>query len=702
MDISYSGGKGLLFVCFISAMTIAKVSAQRQHLDSLLNSVELLDRLDTTRIVLYNDIAYDYHLIDPDSGMIYADSALRLAVFLRNKALEGEAHSMMGTNYWSLGEDSLALAHYQIALEINESVGNLRRSGILYNNMALIAYNRSDYYRAIAYHESANRIFRELDIAPFLSSSLTNMGVVYLALADYPHAMEVFLDAQLLVENAQSSQYANLETNIGLVNKNIGELAEAETNFQNAITIFQKVGNKYGEANNYSNLANTLQSQGKNEEALELYSKALAINTEIGNKRRIASDYTNLAILYKDQKIYDKALENLESSLCLYREVDDKNNLSLVLKELAHVHIYQSKAGLKPIDFNETKSIIQESIQLAETGGSLSRLEAAWLTLSELHQEAGQFRDAYAAYKKHISYRDSIFNEENRIKLLRLQAKFDYQKRETTLTAGFELDKLNLQNVANREKYIRNLTLGLACMVLSGFYIFYRMTQKRKNLEAERLQAEFKAKVLETELKALRAQMNPHFIFNSLNSIGLFMLKSEPIEADKYLQKFSKLIRMILESSDQAEISLEDEIEILNLYVDLEKLRLDNPVFFTVRLDNAIEAASTMVPPLILQPFIENSIWHGISSADRVGEIVLDIRLDSENLICQIIDNGVGRKAEKDTSTISKKTRSMGMEIIQDRIKIFNSKNSGTSKINLVDLDPGLQVDIVLPLNIRY
>src|SRR5690606_33582976 len=174
-----------------------------------------------------------------------------------------------------------------------------------------------------------------------------------------------------------------------------------------------------------------------------------------------------------------------------------------------------------------------------------------------------------------------------------------------------------------RQKLIKNgSVIGggiLIFAILCGFILYGRKRQ-----------ADFNAKVSDTELKALRAQMNPHFIFNSLNSINDFISKNDAESASNYLVKFSKIMRQILENSNQDEISLEDDLKIMELYLQVESMRLHNKFTYAIHVDDTIDAANTLVPPLILQPFIENSIWHGISKKDSKGHIDITIKKDRD------------------------------------------------------------------------
>lgn len=226
------------------------------------------------------------------------------------------------------------------------------------------------------------------------------------------------------------------------------------------------------------------------------------------------------------------------------------------------------------------------------------------------------------------------------------------------------------------------------------------------NLNAHTMQENLilKQKATELEMQALRAQMNPHFIFNSLNSVTNFILKNEKALAAEYLLKFSKLIRMILENSEQPLISLNQELEALRLYMDLEALRFENKFYYQFSHDRELDINSIKVPPLLVQPFVENSIHHGLMRKKEPGYIRIHIHENDQKLLIQIEDNGVGRAAAaKQNNELSFKKNSLGMKLTKDRISLLNNQLVNDS-FELEDLEDsegracGTIVKISLPL----
>ena len=206
--------------------------------------------------------------------------------------------------------------------------------------------------------------------------------------------------------------------------------------------------------------------------------------------------------------------------------------------------------------------------------------------------------------------------------------------------------------------------------------------------EAELLQT--KNRLAEEKLTALRSQMNPHFIFNCLNSIQQYILKGEVDNANKYLSRFSKLIRLVLQYSEYNFISLEDEINMLQLYLSLEKIRFGNSFEYNINVEEELDAEEIKIPNLMIQPFVENAIWHGLmhKEGDRKIEIKFSL-INEQSLVCEITDNGIGRKRAseiKEFKSLEIKHQSKGMQLVKDKIDVLKQQFKSEIFIELSDV----------------
>ena len=300
-------------------------------------------------------------------------------------------------------------------------------------------------------------------------------------------------------------------------------------------------------------------------------------------------------------------------------------------------------------------------------------------------------------FKEYKRMADSLLNRENieKVTSLQMQYKFELEQK--------QLEHLQIQKDLKHEVEIRQikakrlliLLISIALITsLSAAFLIYRNRQKSK---IERLKIEINKNMQ----RLLSQQMNPHFIFNTLKSIQNFILNNDVTQSNLFLTRFAGLIRKTLENSQSEFISLADELESLQLYTQLENLRLNNKFNYVVQVDNRIIPDKTKVPSLFFQPYIENSIWHGVSDLESKGEIKLTIAIESDRLLCTIEDNGIGR--QKSTHDNFAKHKSFGASITDQRISLLNSLYNTNIRPEISDLkdmngnQKGTKVDFTLP-----
>ncbi|CCH56469.1 Sensor protein lytS [Fibrisoma limi BUZ 3] len=202
------------------------------------------------------------------------------------------------------------------------------------------------------------------------------------------------------------------------------------------------------------------------------------------------------------------------------------------------------------------------------------------------------------------------------------------------------------------------------------------------------LETEFEQKLADTEMTALRAQMNPHFIFNCLNSIKLYTLENDAERASEYLTKFSRLIRLVLENSRSELVTLHNELEALRLYIELEAMRFKHKLQYSIQVDPAVDQQYLRIPPLLLQPYVENAIWHGLMHKPEGGIITIEIEQPHESLLhIEITDDGIGRqRAAELKSKSAGKHKSFGMQVTADRIRMINQLYNMQTQARIEDL----------------
>ena len=256
----------------------------------------------------------------------------------------------------------------------------------------------------------------------------------------------------------------------------------------------------------------------------------------------------------------------------------------------------------------------------------------------------------------------------------------------------------------NRTKIIINNILfygGIGVLILLVAFLLVANNRKRLRKEEERFI--LNSKLHEMETKVIKAQMNPHFMFNSLNTIQQFIITNENDKAQYYLSKFSRLIRKLLENTAKDYNSVADEIDILNRYLEIESLRFSNVFQYSIDVDKRIDESKTFIPHFLIQPFVENAIWHGLLSKEGDKKLSIYFELiDEHKIACTIDDNGVGRKNSSVRQNLEKK--SLAINFIQQRLDLMNKIMKGDFKITIIDKtdangnSEGTKVMITLPI----
>ncbi len=242
---------------------------------------------------------------------------------------------------------------------------------------------------------------------------------------------------------------------------------------------------------------------------------------------------------------------------------------------------------------------------------------------------------------------------------------------------------------------------AIGFLALLSAVIYY--LRRRHRIKQDALELEYHKKLLDSQMTALRSQMNPHFLFNSLNSVNNYILQEDPRNASRYLTKFSRLMRMILNNSAHDLVSLEDEIETISLYLELEQLRLSGKFNYHLTHAEDLSLSSTMIPPLVVQPFVENAIWHGLMPLSEPRNVDISFLRVGDKIQCAVDDNGIGRKAaEKNKQDSLTRKKSLGLKLTSERIDLLQKTQGISTDIQIIDKNQddkslGTKVIITLP-----
>jgi tetratricopeptide (TPR) repeat protein len=339
-------------------------------------------------------------------------------------------------------------------------------------------------------------------------------------------------------------------------------------------------------------------------------------------------------------------------------------------------------------DYQSAIPFLEKSINDAKEKKDIVVAKDATRKISEVFASLGDNEKALKNYKEYVALVDSLYvrKEQEIQRAKRFSKKIaDNQNRIASLEKDKELaqskislayidQKLSEESNRRQRLIIYSLIGGFLLMSLLAYFMF--RTNKQQKL-ANNLLA----------LKSMRSQMNPHFIFNALNSVNSFIAVNDERNANRYLSEFSVLMRSVLENSDEDFIPLNKEIELLELYVKLEHNRFKDKFDYNISVDKTIDLEQFSIPPMLLQPYIENAIWHGLRYKKEKGNLEISIqKKDDDTVIISIVDDGIGRKKSQEIKTKNQlKQKSKGMSTIKNRIAILNNMYKERIAVNVTD-----------------
>ncbi|MFN8155093.1 MAG: histidine kinase [Bacteroidia bacterium] len=576
-----------------------------------------------------------------------------------------------------------ALQKYYAAIEILEKIKDNRSLAVAYNAVGNILLKEQNYERCFEYYNRNLSHCRD-KFPPYLPTA-------YLGVATYYYTINKPDEALPYYDSAEVSMGQNIDyTRLHVVYSNKATIYQ-EKNMPDSAELYQRKTIALAESMTkmgylgrlYMNFASYLQTVKKLDSAEFYINKAIGISQEEGDEDGIKDAYRMKGSILFDRGDFVAAKAAYERSII----VRDSIALESRKKEINRLsEEYESSKKLEEIHRLENERKIQQ-LQLEKKNAIIAgNLEEARRRQSEI----------------------DVLNKENIIQQLRLteqqqklkQKMLEAEAKEQALALSKKQEELKEQEIA-QQKNSKNLIIigGIALLLflLLGFNQ-YRISQHRKN-ESERYQLQHQ--LSELKIEALRAQMNPHFIFNALNSINRYIIRSDRETASDYLVKFSKLMRLVLENSKSSLVTLNNETDALRLYIEMEQLRFDHKFEYSITIDPAIDRERTMIPPLVLQPYVENAIWHGLLNKGAAGTVRISITNKNNNsLFCTVEDDGIGREkaAEMKSKTLGS-NKSFGTEITRERIKLLNGDDRNFRIIDLYDANQqpaGTRVEITL------
>lgn len=640
LAFNYSGMKDYRWWVLVALIFLAgfySASAQLSAIDSL-KSLLSKEGTDTGKVGLFIAITNIYNDERSPLGVVYADSAVTWAMKSKHPGRLARAFGIRGAAFLFQGKMEEAIRDFKQSRFIAGRTDDQQQLLYVSNSIATWYAYLDDYPNALTHFQHCLQILEHVHDKKMEMVVLQNMGSLYALAGDTVRAI-AFLNkgieaAKLNHTPASVGALLCLSQLYGLKKR----MPEAIGLAQEIIRIGRARGSLYDESCGIYAVA-AAYHEGKNyPEALAYYGKYLKLTQALEDTDGTLSGLIALGGLYEAMKNYPLSIE------------------------------YSRKA-----------------LAMAEKARNLDLQAKALVQLADCYRFTGKYQLADKAYRRFIALNDSLTGPVNQKEMGRKEAQFE-QSKKLIADSLAQLEARNQMAVKLKQQQQMFYAIGafIIFLMILGI-LFYRIRQIRKQAN---IKLSFNKKVAEVEMQALRAQMNPHFIFNCLNSINRYIVKSDHMTASGYLTKFAKLIRLILDNAAQQTTPLENELQLLQLYIEIEALRFNNRFAWVIEVDEGIDKETVFVPSMVIQPYVENAIWHGLMHKDEKGLLTIRIGKSSNSLLEIIVeDDGVGRKLSAESSNRDAlKTRSYGMQITKDRLHIVNQLFNTQARVRVEDL----------------
>ena len=558
---------------------------------------------------------------------------------------------------------------------LNKMRGDLAQQNLKKNNSAelqkkytlwLASYNitLSDDYanqqeleKALASCDKGIALFKSVKAFDEMYSAMISKASIYAKFKQDEKAIPLIYAAYKYFEKDKANHIddlADASSALGYMHFDMGQHAKSITYYDEAIRYYKMAYEKEPSNNllyvisvNYGNMAFSYSQLKKFDKVIEYCDKGVEISRKIGNPTMTGILLTRKAYAQMQFQKYDEAEK-------LFKEILSMKELEMANNDIAIANANTGLADLyvKKKEYAKALPYANKGFFLSKRGGSVPLQTKTAQTIYDISVATKNYERALEMYQFQEKLTDSSQIEASKNELEQQQLKYDFEKKE-----------LNYKLVSEKEKAAKNnwliaLSAALLLILLGGYFYYRNNKQKQSIAVLEKNQM---------KQKLLITQMNPHFIFNSIENIRSLIYQNQNDDAVNYLGKFSKLTRQILENSNENYISLEEEVEMTENYLSIQQLLYSNKFDFKITVEDTIDPESVFLPPMLTQPFIENAIKHGLSNTTQNGKIDIRFYLKETKLYFEVSDNGKGFDAHQKTSN----HKSLAMTITKERLVTY-------------------------------
>ncbi|HEY8400572.1 MAG TPA: tetratricopeptide repeat protein [Cytophagaceae bacterium] len=571
-----------------------------------------------------------------------------------------------------------ALEYIEQALSISIQEKDRAGEAAAYKALGNINLKKSLYAQSIDAFQKALHVYQELKNRAELIESYKGLGMGYEGYGNYDKAIEHYKQGLAIAQQDKKiDEVVFIKNKIGDVYLKQNKPEEALQEYQQVLKLEEERGNSAGVIAANNNIGNVYLKEEKTSQAREYYEKSQKIAAKNEIEEEVVESYDNIGKTLRKEKKY-------EDELAVRKKTIEANTRSNNQEALSENYLNVGTIYLEKNEVDQALPYLEKSIELSKKLGKLEEQGQAHQALSKAFKEQGDFKKALEHYQTYVMVKDSILRQKEK----ELTAIVNYneelslkQKRIELLESNRKINEQTIALLKNEQKFFQliivALTIILVLAVVSGWMIY---TNARKRRIANQILA----------LKSLRSQMNPHFIFNALNSVNNYISKNDERSANKYLSDFSRLMRTVMENSQYEFISLSTELDILRLYLSLEHARFKEKFEYELIVSEDLYPDQIEIPPMLIQPYIENAVWHGLRYRTSGGGY-LKVEITSEGNVLKVVveDNGIGRKKSQELKTANQKDKvSTGLKNTETRLSIINELYKTRMRVEIEDLDP--------------
>lgn len=569
-------------------------------------------------------------------------------------------------------------------------------------------------YAVLTYHDEASdgkpyidealALSKELDFQRGLGFSNTALSGYYYSKGKLDSAlMYATKGARILEEINDQEHIMAAYNNMAMIYNNEGKTDLA---IETYLRIFEKIENRPAMVQHLAicnNLALAYQKSEQVDEAIRWYEKMLGYAEQTQIPEGFIYANVGLANQYVRKERYELAQQTALAAYDFARRLKAQKPLleSLQILGLSHFHSE---------DYSSSLRYYREALSIADSIGALRNQQAIQEQITRLYDETGQYEKALRSQQRYGALKDSILSKEQISLMEEMQAKYQTERAEQEKDIA-ELRAAQSEAEAQEQRQLLWGGAVIFLLILIGLGLFIVQYRSRKRNEFLQLELEASQRQLHevsarqnAELKAIKAQLNPHFMFNALNSIQEYILLNDKFTASEYLGKFADLMRLYLDQSQTPLITLAEEVRTLDLYIELESLRQEE-VQYEIDCPQELLHGGYYIPALLLQPYVENAFKHGLWHRSGEKRLWVKFWLEQELLYCSIRDNGVGRKAS--AALRKAKHRSFSTDANANRLELIKERFQAEVGVAFIDLENeeqealGTEVRISLPANLR-